>query len=374
VAITVGQPNLTEYVVVSNTALSTVAITTVTALDINLGAFSSPGSTAGIYLSTDSTITTSDTLLTTLTSPGLAAVGQSGYYDAQSVQVTLPGSLAPGTYFIGGIADYNNQVAESNETDNTLNTVTINVGKPDLTAYVAASTSMVAAGASMTVTLLDINLGAFTSAPSHTSFYLSTDSTITTSDTLLKTVNAPGLAPVGNTGYYDVQSITVTPSVNLAPGTYFIGAIANSDGQVAETNTANNNLNEVQIMVGAAPQNGSSPINIASGATAEIAGASAQSVTFAGTTGMLILDSPSSFTGTVAGMAGQDRLDLVDVSFATLQGQPGYSGNSSGGTLSVTDGSHTVNIALLGNYLASTFVASSDGHGGTSIIDPPATT
>jgi hypothetical protein len=32
------------------------------------------------------------------------------------------------------------------------------------------------------------------------------------------------------------------------------------------------------------------------------------------------------------------------------------------------------NIALLGNYLASTFVASSDGHGGTSIIDPPATT
>jgi myo-inositol-hexaphosphate 3-phosphohydrolase len=62
----------------------------------------------------------------------------------------------------------------------------------------------------------------------------------------------------------------------------------------------------------------------------------------------------------------------VDVSFATLQGQPGYSGNSSGGTLSVTDGSHTVNIALLGNYLASTFVASSDGHGGTSIIDPPA--
>jgi hypothetical protein len=38
----------------------------------------------------------------------------------------------------------------------------------------------------------------------------------------------------------------------------------------------------------------------------------------------------------------------------------------------VTDGSHTANIALLGNYLASTFVPSSDGHGGTSVIDPPA--
>jgi hypothetical protein len=58
-----------------------------------------------------------------------------------------------------------------------------------------------------------------------------------------------------------------------------------------------------------------------------------------------------------------------------LQQQPSFTGTSGnpsfGGTLSVTDGSHTVNVALLGNYLASTFVASSDGHGGTSIIDPP---
>ncbi|MGH9809483.1 MAG: hypothetical protein ACRD9W_19890, partial [Terriglobia bacterium] len=43
---------------------------------------------------------------------------------------------------------------------------------------------------------------------------------------------------------------------------------------------------------------------------------------------------------------------------------------SSEGTLSVTDGTHTTNITLLGNYLASTFVTSSDGHGGTSIVDP----
>jgi hypothetical protein len=42
-----------------------------------------------------------------------------------------------------------------------------------------------------------------------------------------------------------------------------------------------------------------------------------------------------------------------------------------GDTLSVTDGTHTANIALLGNYLASSFVSSSDGHGGTLITDPP---
>ena len=43
-----------------------------------------------------------------------------------------------------------------------------------------------------------------------------------------------------------------------------------------------------------------------------------------------------------------------------------------GGTLHVTDGTHSGNIALLGNYMASVFVARSDGHGGTSVVDPPA--
>jgi hypothetical protein len=36
----------------------------------------------------------------------------------------------------------------------------------------------------------------------------------------------------------------------------------------------------------------------------------------------------------------------------------------------VTDGTHTARIALLGNYLNSTFVASNDGHGGTAVVDP----
>jgi hypothetical protein len=49
---------------------------------------------------------------------------------------------------------------------------------------------------------------------------------------------------------------------------------------------------------------------------------------------------------------------------------PTFSCNSSGGTLHVTDATHTANIGLLGNYLASTFTTSSDGHGGTSVVDP----
>ena len=42
------------------------------------------------------------------------------------------------------------------------------------------------------------------------------------------------------------------------------------------------------------------------------------------------------------------------------------------GTLNVKDGTYMANIALIGNYMASIFVAGSDGHGGTSVVDPPA--
>src|SRR6266545_8103468 len=81
-------------------------------------------------------------------------------------------------------------------------------------------------------------------------------------------------------------------------------------------------------------------------------------------TGTLNLDTSSSFSGTVAGMTSQDTIDFADINFAMAQ-KPSYSGNSLSGTLTVTDGAHTANIALLGDYMASSFVASSDGPGGT---------
>jgi hypothetical protein len=117
---------------------------------------------------------------------------------------------------------------------------------------------------------------------------------------------------------------------------------------------------------------GSSPAIINAGATLEFGTASAAAVTFFAGTGTLKLDNSSSFAGTVAGMTANDSIDFADINFATIQ-TPTFSGNSSGGTLQVTDGTHTANIALLGNYMASSFVASSDGHGGTSVVDPQVT-
>jgi hypothetical protein len=94
--------------------------------------------------------------------------------------------------------------------------------------------------------------------------------------------------------------------------------------------------------------------------------------TFASNTGTLKLDNSQSFEGTVVGLVGQnDILDLADISPNTATASL-INATSAGGTLQVTDGSHTANIALLGNYMASVFVASYDGHGGTSVVDPGA--
>jgi hypothetical protein len=56
--------------------------------------------------------------------------------------VNLPPNLAPGTYYVGGIADYNNQIIESKESNNNYNVVQITVG-----AHAQLSgTTMAAAG------------------------------------------------------------------------------------------------------------------------------------------------------------------------------------------------------------------------------------
>ena len=113
------------------------------------------------------------------------------------------------------------------------------------------------------------------------------------------------------------------------------------------------------------------PVTVADGASVEISGVSAQSVTFTGTTGTLKLDDSLAFTGQILGLAGSDAIDLADVSYG-IQTQVTFLGNTTGGTLTITDGVHTANIALQGDYLSSTWTLSSDGNGGTVVVDPAA--
>ena len=121
------------------------------------------------------------------------------------------------------------------------------------------------------------------------------------------------------------------------------------------------------------------PASIDAGATLELAGANSSYVAFNGPTGTLILDQSTEFSGQIVGftgdgsLSGSDQLDLRDIAFG-----PGttvdYSGTPVDGVLTVSDAeNHTAHITLAGDYTSSTFTLSSDGNGGTTVIDPVVT-
>ena len=91
-------------------------------------------------------------------------------------------------------------------------------------------------------------------------------------------------------------------------------------------------------------------------------------VTFnAGAAGTLKLADSFDFSGIVSGFNQDDHIDLLDMSFGAgttanyVENQAG-----TGGTLSVTDGAHTVvNIALHGQYSADDFTVTADDTTGT---------
>src|SRR5262249_44388303 len=115
-----------------------------------------------------------------------------------------------------------------------------------------------------------------------------------------------------------------------------------------------------------------------SGGTLEVAsGGSIGSgpITFTNAGGILQLDDSQHFHGFIAGFASPsgvtEEIDLRDIVFsnrthATFKEDK----NHLSGTLTVTDGTHTANLTLLGQYSAQNFTLASDGFGGTMITDP----
>ena len=83
----------------------------------------STSTTTGLYLSSDSTITTTDTRIGTV---WISSVGAEATVKATRT-VSVPSALVPGTYYLGAIADYTKRQSEISETNNSFAGVTIQV-------------------------------------------------------------------------------------------------------------------------------------------------------------------------------------------------------------------------------------------------------
>ncbi len=112
-----------------------------------------------------------------------------------------------------------------------------------------------------------------------------------------------------------------------------------------------------------------------SGGTLNFTSSFNEDVSFTGASGVLELAQSKNYKGSVSGFSktGGTSLDLVDIAFVGA-GEATFTGTATSGVLKVTDGVHTAKITLIGDYTASTFIASSDGHGGTLVHDPAAPT
>src|SRR5436190_9690832 len=211
-AVTVGGDLIVSALTVPSTA-GAGSILVVSDTTANQGGGAVVSTTTRFYLSSNTALDASDVLLDgARTVPGLAA----GTSSSGSTSVTLPSNITTGTYYIIAKADSDNAVVETRETNNTTARST-QVGSDLIVSSVTAPATG-GSGAAIVVSDTTKNQGAGAAAASTTRFYLSTNSILDNSDTLL-----PGGRPVPSlvSGASSSGFTTLVLPPGLAVATYY---------------------------------------------------------------------------------------------------------------------------------------------------------
>ena len=204
----------------------------------NDGTASSPAITLGYYLSVDTTITSSDTLVAAAVVAALAAGASSHESDS------LTASSTTGTYYYGVCVDAVS--GESDTTNNCSSAVSVLVTAPDLRIGSASvSDSEAAPGATFTLAATVSNAGEAASSATTLRYHLSADTTVSSSDTEVGTDDVEALA--GGASSAESDNLTA-PST---PGTYYYGVCV--DAVSGESDTTNNCSSAEQVDVTLGP-------------------------------------------------------------------------------------------------------------------------
>lgn len=96
-------------------------------------------------------------------------------------------------------------------------------------------------------------------------------------------------------------------------------------------------------------------------------------INFAAATGTLAFAHPSAFTGEITGISGSG--DVLDLTGFDTGATVSYSGNSSSGVITVSEGANVVDLTITGTNIGTFVKAGLDSSGtGLLIHDPPAET
>lgn len=161
-------------------------------------------------------------------------------YDANT-QVALTATADPGSVFTGWGGGCTGTTNPCTLTMNDSKSATATFGGlPDLVVSAVSGAASGTTGGNTTVNVTTANLGTASAAAFVTGVYLSTDATITSTDTELGSVNVAGLAASASSA----SSHSVPLPAGLVTGTYYLGAIADATSGIVEGNvnsTAENN-------------------------------------------------------------------------------------------------------------------------------------
>jgi subtilase family serine protease len=146
--------------------------------------------------------------------------------------------MTPGPYYVVAFADDDQEVAETDETNNSLSGGSIEITRSDLAMSSVSGPATAGAAETISVSNMVQNLGAGEATAFRVGIYLSADAVIDGGDTLLGDRQVSTLGA----GVSDSASTGVTIPASTATGTYFLGAIADHQNAVPESDEGNNAL------------------------------------------------------------------------------------------------------------------------------------
>jgi uncharacterized protein YkwD len=221
-----------------------------------------------LYLSADPTVDSGDTYLGKVYTSTLSA----GSARTVSSMVTIPSGTGSGTYYLCVVADGTGRIAEEDEQNNTGSASLTVQGsspttprptvtpvpttppqggpvKPDLIVTGVNAPATASPGSRVTISATVKNAGDTYAPYSYTSFYLSADPTVDTGDTYLGRAYTSSLSA----GSARTVSSTATVPAGTVGGTYYVCAVADGTGRIAEKDEQNNTGSDSVVVQGNTP-------------------------------------------------------------------------------------------------------------------------
>jgi hypothetical protein len=269
----VGSPSIATVNVVSDDVAPDFTVTALTVPQVggagvalvvsdttrNQGTGAAGATTTSFYLSANSALDASDTLVGTRDVP---ALGPGASSTAPSTSLMIPAMTSSASYWLFAKADGPGTVAEPNETNNTRSAI-VRIG-PDVVISTLTAPANVGAGVPFAVTETTKNQGGGSAGGSLTRFYLSNNFTFDAGDQELQTRTVNPL----DAGASHLAITNVTLPAGTTGGLYYLFAVADVLNGVQES-LETNNTRYFAIRVGADLQVSSltAPIRVGVGAT-----------------------------------------------------------------------------------------------------------